>query len=421
MFSINEHGQEAFRVPTGDCIFLKGNEFQSYAGNKYDDSEDDFMDQTSMTLVDAKNYWLPKCKTNDTIYDWCLDLLSIIKVVSSPSAFDVSLICNPKYVPCVHSQNNDFAEIKIWTFVCDHIDADKFDYLNVTPDRHLVNRHSTYNKVDQNFIIRTLLSRAANDFVTNASSWFEFEDDSYIDILKKIERAIMIINWEGNYPDNCFFATSDIYQQHKIVVCHDGFIMEGKTKKIEEIIESNTDFLFDSEMDLFYRTPLKATGKIMQQKYIPFIAAFGYLLATVSCSRKQLDLNRSFITHAAFKDWALFDMTKFFLSLMARYSNGQCLIKINMYNHVRNDFDFVQLPWPFKDYRKMELDLYKTRDNLNIQCLKFYYDCINVLISFHADLLCCDYTRNVTDYELHKDEYRVRFPEIEFSDLKVTK
>jgi len=403
MFSINKHADDIFRVPVGDCVFLTGHEFQSYKDSHTEKSADYFMDQTSLTLVDAKCYWLPQSKVANTFYDWCQDMLTIIKVVNNAS-FNVSLKCNAEYVPCTKSQNTDFATIKIWSLNCPHMSADDFSYFDVNVDHgdhERLKDFKFYDQIDQNYIIRTLLSRAARDFVTNSTSWFEFEDDSYIDQFKKIEQAIMIINWQGNYPKNEFFSTKLYPKQESNIVCHDGFIMEGKTKSIAEKIEASIAFLFDSEMDIFYRTPLKATGKIMQQKYIPFIAAFGYLLATVSCSRYELDLNRSFITHAAFKDTALFDMTKFFLSLMARYSNGLCVIKINMYNHIRESFDFPELPWPFKEGRKMELELYKTHQNLNIQCLKFYYDCVNVLTSFHANLLCFDYVYN----EKHFEEY----------------
>lgn len=173
------------------------------------------------------------------------------------------------------------------------------------------------------------------------------------------------------------------------VVCHDGFIMEGKTSAVREYASIYPSmFTVDSECDLFYRLKPKCLDDcfgISRPEYITVFAAYFYAISIVVNEMivdedYRLDLNRSHISHEVFqlRSKSKFNIGNFLFSILHRYHYDKNISFIVMgyslpIEYSDTNFSEIKVPWPIKDYRNFEQHFYKTREQLRLAYGNFYF------------------------------------------------
>jgi len=301
----------------------------------------------------------------NNLWDWIIDMNDLIYRVQERIHFSVKMSTNGVLVPQQIAADDQLLRMKI---------------KNCTP-LHNATMWSDNKEIERR------VCQLTRRLLDHAEEWFEF--DSVIDFQptrSKIEKAFNEAKSQLNV-----FSSVDQYYEPAYLEAFDGFIMEGKTDAISKTCS------FDSEMDIFYRAKLRqlypgSPTRLPQYLYCYF-AAYGYLVTAVTTGSSFIRFNRSFISHEAFNvhDVKFFDMSYFFLALCSRLSYDTT-VEITLMNHKTNDLTtFAHLPWPFKDYRAMEKEMYASQHDLNTVAFEFYYACIIEVIKFYTKIRIGDY------------------------------
>ena len=178
----------------------------------------------------------------------------------------------------------------------------------------------------------------------------------------------------------------------------DGYIGEGKSEFLKQRLT------FDSELDYFYRAKIKPNSlglDYMPEVFFRVFALLGIYGAFCSClvNGTELFIDRSWLSHEYFSTNLVSrfrDTVKFKPELPFAQLNKKFFSYIFMWpwlfrdNGLRNQetrnfresvlFYFkqtpIEYPWPFREHRQMEMDVYKTEKDL-IQHIKQFYLVVN--------------------------------------------
>ena len=225
--------------------------------------------------------------------------------------------------------------------------------------------------------------KLARLFLANRYNWFDQDDD-------ELDQLCIFLDEVANSEP----GFHKIHEYMKVIAI-DGFIMEGKTKALEGLLET-----FDSELDQIFRAILHKkeytfVERIPQGLY-KAVAALGYVMAfkTKKNDEQPIYLDRSFLSHDSF-EMGNTDFRLFFLNLMSCNSRiFSC--DVIMLNHLENQ----PLPWPFHDRRAMEKELYDTLENLTEACEDHYNKMVKKSREFQS--ICVSDVCKVI-YEPYKD------------------
>jgi hypothetical protein len=280
--------------------------------------------------------------------------------------------------------------------------------INNLMDVYCINKHiNTLNEVPKQ--IRTLvvntLIKAVRLIVRNRHVWFE--ESKHLDqTIYQLYNIIQLLNKHLLIDDEIK------YFQSLHVICIDGFIMEGKTEFIQHLADIKGDEdSFSTELDAFYRTYLKGDflnvdvmereKKRLPLQFYKSFAALGYICSILkelytnkhqSSVPNTIHFDRSFISHDTFEILNV-DYRSFFFNLINVFSE-KTEINILFFNHLlkKNEdgemTDVYNVPWPFKEKRIMELELYKTRESLEESCSKFYEKYNVIADDFFNSITC---------------------------------
>ena len=237
---------------------------------------------------------------------------------------------------------------------------------------------------------------------------------------------------DGNHPSQ---SPMYVCQDYVEVICHDGFIMEGKTSAVKERSKQYPDkFAIDSECDLIYRLKPKSLDDcigVVRPEYIQVVAAYFYALSIstneiVINGVNTIDLNRSHISHEVFglKSIAKFNMENYLYSILHRfYFDCDINFKIKIYTLPLHEITYktcddlcdndvgeyhyescysrmtcVQAPWPIKDYRNFEQKFYKIKLDLIYAYTDFYFEYDLVHRKLFNPKLCMCASCNIKHY-----------------------
>ena len=171
---------------------------------------------------------------------------------------------------------------------------------------------------------------------------------------------------------------------------YEGFIMEGKS---EALIKKAG---YDTEADFFWRNNLIDGSVLLHKYYKIFIwyAIFKHFFARVAAKDEIFYLDRCYMSQFCFEyvadEWidvpsskieqVLIDRNKFFQRL---YTNFVCICaKSDVAFFEVHQMKNFEAPWPFKEEREFEKELYPSELCLNKAFLKFYSFLSNTFSNF---------------------------------------
>ena len=176
----------------------------------------------------------------------------------------------------------------------------------------------------------------------------------------------------------------------KMLVCLDGFIMEGKTAHLESYSDKDCSISLCEERSAWWRLPIQLDSKtVCLLDYscfimVPSIFEFMYGLGQfITSKHTTLYMDRTLMSASIFNGCVLMPVFQTLLLKVYNFEDVRC--------HFFRKLDYDAMPFPLYEHRKWEQEYYKNADKLK-DCSRQFYSRFETMLQHLADVYPNIYT-----------------------------